>query len=89
MLGGSCRLKVGGPPGGVQLAREQLSELELPHVYKAAARGSPKRQQLLDKRGAFQVFVAPSPPPPRGARVRAIAVLFVSYDWKPLLSLLP
>jgi len=38
-----------------KLAREQLSELELPHVYKAAARGSPKRQQLLDKRGAFQV----------------------------------
>ncbi len=39
----------------VQLAREQLSELELPHLYKAAARGSPKRQQLLDARGAFQV----------------------------------
>ncbi|GLC45000.1 hypothetical protein PLESTB_001745000 [Pleodorina starrii] len=39
----------------VKLARETLSELELPYLYRTAARGSPKRQELLDKRGTFQV----------------------------------
>lgn len=38
-----------------KLAREQLSELELPHVYKSTARGSPERQQLMNARGTFQV----------------------------------
>ena len=37
------------------VVREVLSELEIPHVQRSAARGSPKRQQLLDRRGAFQV----------------------------------
>lgn len=39
----------------VQLVRERLVELELPHILKTAARGSPKRQQVLDKYGQFQV----------------------------------
>ncbi|EFJ53145.1 hypothetical protein VOLCADRAFT_55524, partial [Volvox carteri f. nagariensis] len=38
----------------VKLAREVLCELELPYLYRTAARGSPKRQELLDKRGVFQ-----------------------------------
>lgn len=38
-----------------KIAREALCELELPHLYKAAARGSPKRQQLFDARQHFQV----------------------------------
>lgn len=39
----------------LQVVREKLSELEIPHLYVSTARGSPKRQQLLDKRGHFQV----------------------------------
>ncbi|GIL77871.1 hypothetical protein Vretimale_6589 [Volvox reticuliferus] len=39
----------------VKLAREVLCELELPYLYRTVARGSPKRQELLDKRGVFQV----------------------------------
>ncbi len=39
----------------VKLAREVLCELELPYLYRTAARGSAKRQELLDKRGTFQV----------------------------------
>ncbi|KXZ52189.1 hypothetical protein GPECTOR_10g819 [Gonium pectorale] len=39
----------------VKLARETLCELELPYLYRTVARGSPKRQELLDKRGHFQV----------------------------------
>ncbi|KAG2500151.1 hypothetical protein HYH03_001733 [Edaphochlamys debaryana] len=39
----------------VKVARETLCELELPYLYRTAARGSPKRQELLDKRGHFQV----------------------------------
>ncbi|PNW81816.1 hypothetical protein CHLRE_06g261500v5 [Chlamydomonas reinhardtii] len=39
----------------VKLARETLAELELPYLYRTVARGSPKRQELLDKRGTFQV----------------------------------
>ena len=31
--------------------REALCELELPHVWKSCARGSPKRQELFDKTG--------------------------------------
>ena len=32
-----------------------MNELEIPHIYRAAARGSSKRQILLDRRGAFVV----------------------------------
>ena len=39
---------------GLQVAREALSELELPHLYRAVARGSPRRQELFEKRGLFQ-----------------------------------
>ena len=38
----------------LQVAREALSELELPHLYRAVARGSPRRQELYKKRGLFQ-----------------------------------
>ncbi len=38
----------------LQVAREALSELELPHLYRAVARGSPRRQELFKKRGLFQ-----------------------------------
>lgn len=38
-----------------KVAREVLSELELPHLYRCTARGSPKRQALLAKYGHFQV----------------------------------
>eukprot|EP00270_Netrium_digitus_P013277 TRINITY_DN438_c0_g2_i6.p1 TRINITY_DN438_c0_g2~~TRINITY_DN438_c0_g2_i6.p1 ORF type:complete len:414 (+),score=105.45 TRINITY_DN438_c0_g2_i6:39-1244(+) len=37
-----------------KLVREALCELELPHKYFSVARGSPKRQQLLDRVGHFQ-----------------------------------
>lgn len=37
-----------------QVVREKLSELELPHLYLPVARGSPRRQELLDRRGHFQ-----------------------------------
>lgn len=39
----------------VKLAKEALSELELPYLLVACARGSPKRQILFDNRGVFQV----------------------------------
>ncbi len=32
-----------------------LTELELPHVYHCVARGSPRRQAVLDAYGHFQV----------------------------------
>lgn len=38
-----------------KLVREVLVELELPHILTSCARGSPKRQILLDKAGIFQV----------------------------------
>jgi glutathione S-transferase len=38
-----------------KIAREALSELEIPHVYRTVARGSPKRQKLFEQRGTFQV----------------------------------
>ncbi|KAM0980585.1 hypothetical protein EV2_014311 [Malus domestica] len=37
-----------------KIAREVLVELELPHIYRSCARGSPKRQILFDKTGRFQ-----------------------------------
>jgi len=38
-----------------KLVKERLCELELPHVLKTCARGSPTRQELLDKTGYFVV----------------------------------
>ncbi|CAA7033987.1 unnamed protein product [Microthlaspi erraticum] len=38
-----------------KLVREVLVELELPHIQRSCARGSPKRQELLNKAGHFQV----------------------------------
>ncbi|CAH8305074.1 unnamed protein product [Eruca vesicaria subsp. sativa] len=38
-----------------KLVREVLVELELPHILRSCARGSPKRQELLLKAGHFQV----------------------------------
>lgn len=38
-----------------KIVREKLVELELPHLQISCARGSPKRQQLFEKRGHFQV----------------------------------
>lgn len=37
-----------------KIAREALSELEVPHLYRTVARGSPTRQQLFERRGHFQ-----------------------------------
>lgn len=37
-----------------KLVREVLVELELPHLYRSCARGSPKRQILFQKVGRFQ-----------------------------------
>jgi hypothetical protein len=37
------------------IVREALCELEIPHLLKAAARGSPKRDQLFAQTGTFQV----------------------------------
>lgn len=43
------------PSPFVRLVRETLTELELPHLFKTCARGSPKRQELFDKHGQFVV----------------------------------
>ena len=32
----------------------KLVELELPHLMRTVGRGSPKRQELKDRRGTFQ-----------------------------------
>ena len=37
------------------LVTEVLNELELPYNQRSCGRGSPKRQELFDKRGTFQV----------------------------------
>jgi glutathione S-transferase len=34
--------------------REKLVELEIPHLMRSVGRGSPKRQELMDRRGIFQ-----------------------------------
>ncbi|KAI8470383.1 MAG: hypothetical protein J3K34DRAFT_260374 [Monoraphidium minutum] len=39
----------------VVVVKEALSELEIPYLQVTCSRGSPKRQQLLEKRGTFQV----------------------------------
>jgi len=39
----------------VKVVRERLNELEIPHLYRHAARGSPKRQVVFEERGQFQV----------------------------------
>ena len=38
-----------------RLVREQLCELELPHIYHTVARNSPKRKELENKWQTFQV----------------------------------
>lgn len=38
-----------------QLVREVLCELEVPYLQKTTGRGSPKRQELIDNYGHFQV----------------------------------
>ena len=38
-----------------KIVREKLVELEIPHVIKTCARGSPKRNELYQKTGNFQV----------------------------------
>ncbi|XVE75960.1 hypothetical protein DITRI_Ditri12bG0134300 [Diplodiscus trichospermus] len=38
-----------------KIVREVLVELELPHIQRSCARGSPKRQILYEKAGHFQV----------------------------------
>jgi len=38
-----------------KLVREALVELEIPHLQKTCARGSPKRQEFYSKMGMFQV----------------------------------
>lgn len=43
------------PSPFVRLVRERLTELEIPHLFKTCARGSPKRQEMFDKFGKFQV----------------------------------
>ena len=35
-----------------------LVELELPHIYHTVARNSPKRKEMEDKWGVFQVNLA-------------------------------
>ncbi|KAJ7515261.1 hypothetical protein O6H91_22G008100 [Diphasiastrum complanatum] len=37
-----------------KIVREVLVELELPHLYHSTARGSPKRDQLVQRTGIFQ-----------------------------------
>jgi glutathione S-transferase len=37
------------------LVAEKLNELELPYLQRTCGRGSPKRQELFEKRGTFQV----------------------------------
>lgn len=37
------------------LVQEALAELDLPHLFRPVARGSPSRQELLQRRGHFQV----------------------------------
>mmetsp|Transcript_9768 Transcript_9768/g.24336 ORF Transcript_9768/g.24336 Transcript_9768/m.24336 type:complete len:369 (-) Transcript_9768:239-1345(-) len=39
----------------VKVVREVLCEMQLPYLYRNAARGSPKREELLQKYGHFQV----------------------------------
>lgn len=38
-----------------RIVRERLNELEVPHLLKTAARGSPKRDLMLAQTGLFQV----------------------------------
>jgi glutathione S-transferase len=38
-----------------KIVREKLCELEIPHVIRTCARGSPKRDELFNKTGTFQV----------------------------------
>ena len=37
------------------VVRETLAELGIPHIFYPTARGSPRREELFQKRGHFQV----------------------------------
>ena len=45
-------------------SQQVLVELELPHIYHTVARNSPKRKEMEDKWGVFQVILL-------GTRLRA------------------
>lgn len=47
----------------VKVAREVLCELQIPYLWKTTARGSPKRQEVLDNYGTFQVPLLEDPNP--------------------------
>jgi glutathione S-transferase len=49
------------PSPFVRLVKEVLCELELPHYFKACARGSPNRQKMFDTYGKFQVPLLEDP----------------------------
>ena len=49
------------PSPFVRLVKEELCELELPHLFKTCARGSPKRQEVFDAYGKFQVPLLEDP----------------------------
>lgn len=44
-----------------KVVREVLCELELPFVQQTVSRGSPRRQELYDQEGHFQVGCAALP----------------------------
>ena len=44
-----------------KIVREVLNELEIPHVVKTCARGSPNRDEMVDKFGLFQVPLLEDP----------------------------
>ena len=37
-----------------KLVRERLDDMELPHLYRSCARGSPKREEIFQAQGSFQ-----------------------------------
>ena len=45
----------------MRLVRERLTELEIPHLFKTCARGSPKRHEMYDAYGKFQAPLLEDP----------------------------
>ena len=37
-----------------KVVRERLDDMELPHVWRSVARGSPKREEIFQAQGSFQ-----------------------------------
>ena len=58
-----------------KVVREVLCELEIPHLLKTAARGSPKRDELFAKTGLFQARVCA---PGVAAALRSAASSFIA-----------